>query len=237
MPPAEVNTIPGPPMRAMNHLYRTLTLSVLAILGACKSSAPASEADATTSAMATYRAEMAKSISVAKSMITAMNAVVTEADKDPRPAFGSFTQEISSLEAQAARTRASRDAMRAQGQSYFQNWEAQLAQITNPEIKKRVEARKAELSTKYGKIREYTDTLAENAQTFMANVKDLHKALSVDLSPAGIKGSAGLIKQFSTEGNKVIQQAEGAMKVVDEVAAVLQVKVAPPPPPAEQPKK
>ncbi len=216
----------------MNKLQALLSMSALAALIGCAGNpAPASKTDATTTAMDTFRAEMAKSIAQAKTMLTSMNAVVTSANQDPRAAFTKFSQEIAALEAQATRTRSSREAMQGQGRSYFENWEKQLTEINNPEVKKLAAERKEELSGLYGKIQEHTNSLADNAKAFVTDVKDLEKALALDLSAAGITRNKPLIAQFTKTGDKLIVQAEGAMKVVDQVASVLRVKIAQPPPP------
>ena len=76
--------------------------------------------------------------------------------------------------------------MAANGDAFFAQWDAQLAQIQNEDIKARSQARKDEVAQKLLAIKRNYAEAAMAFKPFLADLQDVQKYLSVDLTQGGV---------------------------------------------------
>src|SRR5258705_13580950 len=103
------------------------------------------EADKTGHGIAEYRAEVINVKKAVDDTLRSINLIEATANKNPRHAFDEFSRNLARLESAASKASKRGEAIRARGEAYFVNWEQQLAQVKNPEIKKLAEERKSKL--------------------------------------------------------------------------------------------
>ena len=130
--------------------------------------------------------------------VASLNDLVSKPQADLRPQFKQFTANLAEVESAAKDIGAARRTMGEKSKEFFAEWDKQLAQINNEDIKARSEARKKDVADKLEAIkRSYTE--AETAfRPFINSLKDVQKYLSVDLTPGGV----GAIKDTVTKANQ-----------------------------------
>jgi hypothetical protein len=130
--------------------------------------------------------------------LTSLNDLVEKPQADLRPQFKTYSDNVTGVETSAKEIADARRKMGEQGKVFFDKWDQQLAQIQNEDIKARSQSRKDEVAKKLQTIKmSYTE--AEMAfRPFMADLKDVQKFLSVDLTTGGIAAVKGPAAKANT---------------------------------------
>lgn len=144
--------------------------------------------------------------------LASLNDLVNKPQADLRPQFKQFNANVSEVEAAAKEIAAARRKMGEKSKEFFAEWDKQLAQINNEDIKARSEARKKDVADKMEAIKKsYTE--AEVAfRPFMGELMDVRKYLSVDLTPGGVAAIKDTVAKANVDaaklGEKITQLAE-----------------------------
>jgi septal ring factor EnvC (AmiA/AmiB activator) len=118
--------------------------------------------------------------------LAALNDLVEKPQPDLRPQFKAFSSQLADMESDAQDIADARRSMAKSGKEFFAKWDEQLAQIQNEDIKARSQSRKDEVAQRLNAIKlSYTEA-AMSFKPFLANLKDVQKSLSVDLTPGGV---------------------------------------------------
>ena len=164
--------------------------------------------------------------------MASLDALVNKPQADLRPQFKQFNADLAEVESAAKEVGAARRSMGEKGKEFFAAWDAQLAQISNEDIKARSEARKKEVTDRLDAIkRSYTE--AETAfRPFMNNLKDVQKYLSVDLTSGGVTAIKDTVAKANQEA---VTLKASATKLADDFKAlgVAMSSVTPAAPPAK----
>jgi len=118
--------------------------------------------------------------------LAALNDLVGSPKPDLRPQYKTFASQMKDLESTASEITKARMAMGEKGKEFFAKWDAEIAQINNEDIKARSQSRKDEVNQKLQTIkRSYSETEVA-FKPFAANLRDVQKFLSVDLTTGGL---------------------------------------------------
>ena len=216
----------------LSTLYSNLMLSaLLAGAAGCKTSNYETAND-TAGGLQASADRIATAQSQVDSTLESLNDLVNN-PADLPVQYAKFSDAVNTLQSSAKDVNARVKAMRARGNDYFKEWDAQAAQIKNEDIKSRSEARRQEMQERFTKIKLSYTQVSDAYRPFMSELKDIQTALGTDLTAGGvsaIKGSA----------QKANQDAVPLKKSVDELAAQLKdlgaAMSAVAPPPAAAPK-
>lgn len=118
--------------------------------------------------------------------LASLNDLVNNPKPDLRPQFKTFAANMKTLQSTATDITKARMAMGAQGKEFFAKWDEEIAKINNEDIKARSQARKGEVNDRLQAIKR---TYAEVEMAFKplaADLRDVQKFLSIDLTPAGV---------------------------------------------------
>jgi hypothetical protein len=161
--------------------------------------------------------------------LASLDAMVNKPANDLRPQFKQFNADLAEVESAAKEVGAARRSMGEKGKEFFAEWDKQLAQINNEDIKARSEARKREVNEKMDAIkRSYTE--AEMAfRPFFNNLKDVQKYLSVDLTTGGV---AAIKETVAKANQEAVKLKASATKLAEDFKAlgVAMSSVTPAPP-------
>jgi len=209
-----------------NLLHRLLALSSLTMaailsLTGCGTTSGYKQADKTGAGMAQFREEIINGNKAIDATMKALDEVAAQATTDPRKAFEQFSKAVKNLDSAAGKVRKSSEAMKAQGAAYFKNWEAQLAQVNNPEIRALAEQRKVRLQEAFEGIRKHGEPLKEQFTPWMSDLKDLEKYLSNDLTIAGVDAAKGLFSKASQGGMEVQKTMDTLIAELNTIAATI----------------
>jgi predicted nucleic acid-binding Zn-ribbon protein len=147
--------------------------------------------------------------------------IAASANTDPRKAFERYSKEVANLESAAGKIRKRGQDMKEQGQAYFKQWEQQMAQVSNPEIRALAEQRKAKLQQTFEEVRKYTEPLKAQFDPWMSDLMDLQKYLSNDLTIGGVDAAKSLFTKTTNEGLEVQKSMDGLVSELNTIAAML----------------
>jgi archaellum component FlaC len=122
--------------------------------------------------------------------------------------------------------------MRANGDAYFAEWEKSAATITNEDIKKISDQRRAELQKSYKDLQNTMTTVAADAKPLREQLISLREYYLQDLTEKGIEATKTPISNAKSASTKVTKGIKTVLDEVDKVATQLKVAT-PPPPPAD----
>ena len=182
--------------------------------------------------------ELNAAVAAAKAKINAaaesLAAVVEKGEQDPAPSFEQYKKDVSAVEEAASASDSHLKSLQSQGQAYMAEWEKQAATITDEDLKKLANERRAKLSAAVKEVQDAMLAAQGEITPYRAKLKDMETYLKNDLTPAGIKSIKDKSKQMTKDAKSISEK-------LDEVAEALtkgapQFKTAKPPPPPEEKK-
>ena len=204
-----------------------LTLAVLTVTAAQLftatdvTAAGYKQADKTGASIAEFRDEILKVKKEADATMVALDKIVTTAATDPRKAFKEFDKAVPRIDAAANKAKKRAEDMKEKGQEYFAQWEKDLEAVNNPEIRKLAEERKAKLQAAFSSIKTFMEPARDQFNTWLADLKDLHKYLSNDLTLGGVDAAKELIAKTKTEGQAVQQSLDKVIAELNTIVATV----------------
>jgi hypothetical protein len=118
--------------------------------------------------------------------LASLNGLVTQPQADLRPQYKEFAANVADVESAAKDLAASRSNLAARQKEFFAKWDEELAQIQNPDIKARSQGRKEQVSQQLMTIKTSYAQADIVFKPFLADLQDVQKYLSVDLTASGI---------------------------------------------------
>lgn len=205
---------------------QTVTMLLTTALGAvwmtgCGTTAGYKQADKTGAGIAEFRAEIVSGKKAIDDTMKALDQIAVSANTDPRKAFEQYSKSLAKLESAAAKAKKRGQDMKEQGQAYFKQWEQQMAQVQNPEIRRLATEQKVKLQGTFDNIRKYTEPLKAQFDPWLADLKDLHTYLSNDLSISGVDAAKGLFTKTRAEGIEVQKSMDALVGELNSVAATI----------------
>lgn len=191
------------------------------LLSGCGTTANYKQADKTGAGIATFRDEIVKGKTAIDAVMKSLSDIAGTANTDPRPAFEKYSKDVANLESAAEKIKSRAQSMKEQGQTYFKQWEAELAQVSNPDIRALAETRKAKLQQTFDSLRQYTEPLKAQFDPWMSNLKDLQKYLGNDLTIAGVEAAKDLFTKTQAEGLEVQKSMDGVVTELNTIAATI----------------
>jgi hypothetical protein len=205
---------------------RTLTLAAFSVAGLLLASADAAAAgyklaDKVGTSIAEFRDEIVDVKEAVDVTVAALSKVVADATVDPRKAYKEFDKSVPRIDSAAAKARKRAEDMKARGKQYFDQWEKDLAGVNDPEIRKLAEERRAKLQAAFGNIKTSMEPARDQFNAWLANLKDLQKYLSQDLTIGGIDAAKELIGKSKKEGAEVQQTLDTVIAELNTVVATI----------------
>ena len=178
-------------------------------------------ADKTSAGIADYRAEIVQSKKAIDTTMLALDQIAATADTNPRKAFEAYSKAVDNLESTAATAQKRGQEMKAQGQAYFKQWEEQMAQVKNPDIRKLAEEQKAKLEETFNRIKTVAEPLKAQFDPWMSDLKDLRTYLSNDLTISGVDAAKSLFAKTRADGVEVQKSIDALVAELNTVSATL----------------
>ncbi len=184
----------------MHHCFKTIpTLSALAAcaltlcLGAGCASSGHKKGNQAAASIQTAASHIAGLPAAIDTTLASLNALVNQPAADLRPQYKAFVFNLAVVEDAGKEIVDARIELGEKGKAYLADWDAQLAQIKNEDIKARSQNRQNEVAEQLMAIkRSYAETETVY-RPFISGLKDVQKYLSVDLTPGGIAAIKGTV--------------------------------------------
>ena len=203
----------------------------IAALAACQSSGVERSA-ATQSTIAEFKTEIQTYSSQLDATFASLDGLIKNAKVDPKGEFTKFSTNLDALIKSADKARSTAEEMKSRGDGYFAEWEKAAAAITNEDIRKISDQRRAELQKEYKALQTSMQAVAADAKPLREKLISLREYYSQDLTEKGIEASKTPVSNAKSESSKVTKGIKQVLEEVDKVAMQLKVAAPPPPPPA-----
>ena len=118
--------------------------------------------------------------------LMALNSLVDGPQTDLRPQFKALDSKISGLESAAKKVANERVQVGEQTRKYLADWDAEIGQIQNADIKARSQSRKADVAQQIEVVKRSYSAFDMALRPFLADLQDVRKYLSVDLTRSGV---------------------------------------------------
>jgi hypothetical protein len=199
------------------------TMAVALLFSGCASSSSSGykKADKTGEGIAKFGAEVLNAKKSVDSTIKSLDQIAVTASSNPRPAYEQYCKEVSKLESIAEKARKRSQDMKEKGQAYFTQWEQQLAQVKDEEIRKLAQERKAKLQGAFNKIREVTEPLKGQFDPWLSSLKDLQAYLGQDLTIAGVDAAKNLFAKAKSQGLEVQKSMDQLVAELNTLTAAI----------------
>jgi len=203
-------------IKAMNSLLAAV--GVAALVSGCASTGY-QKADKTGAGIAEFRDEVVNLKKAVDSTMALLAQTTENATTDPRKAFAAFAKSVDKVE--DARAKAGKRAadVKAAGAAYFKQWEKELANVKNPDIRALAEQRKAKLNEIFAKVGPALETAKADFDPFLSDLKDLRTFLSQDLTIAGVDAAKDILKKTRDHGTKLQGSLDDLIAEMNSVSA------------------
>jgi hypothetical protein len=150
--------------------------------------------------------------------LAALTTLTKQEKGDLRPAYEAFTAELPKTEAAAATTRARVAWMEGDGLKYFEDWQTTISSINNESLRKKSQKRLDAVKKSYGKVSAEFKEATEKFKPFLADLTDIQKVLSTDLTADGVKNLRSTVSSANSDYkklNRIINSALEEMKSME----------------------
>jgi hypothetical protein len=178
-------------------------------------------ADKVGNGIAEFRDEIVDVKKAVDTTMAALDKIVAQASVDPRKAFKEFDKSVPRIDDAAAKAKKRNEDMKERGKAYFEAWEKDLGNVSDPNIRKLAEERKAKLQATFGEIKTKMEPARDQFNTWLSHLKDLQKYLSQDLTIGGIDAAKDLIAKSRKEGVDVQQTLDRVIAELNTVVATI----------------
>ena len=144
--------------------------------------------------------------------VAALTTLTKQKKGDMRPAYEAFTAEVAKTEKAALATGTRVAWMQNDGMKYFDDWQTTISSINNESLKKKSQKRLDAVKNSYGKVIDEFKEAAEKFKPFLADLNDIQKVLSTDLTTKGVKGLRSTVSSANSNCKSVNRKINDALE-------------------------
>jgi len=192
----------------------------------CSSSGRASESEQTIDSMKGLEAKLDQAKSEVNESMAALDGL--SAGGDLQKSFSTYNKEVAQLEA-AGKGAASRgQSMREKREAYIAKWDAEVEQMQNADVKASMQQRKKAVVENFDKLKASAEEVKGAYGPYLNDLKEIQKALSLDLSTGGVQALQPSIAKAKQNGQLLNQKIDAFGAQLKDVMAGSSPPSAPP---------
>ena len=149
----------------------------------------------------------------------ALTELVNQPAADARPQFLAFSAALDRLSASARRAGGGVNRMWRNRSSYFEIWDKEIAAISDAEIRKSSQARKAEVSSQFDSVSHQYDEAQDQLASLIHYLQDIRKSLSTDLTRQGLAATQPSARQAGERARQVQNALTQSAAALDTLSA------------------
>jgi hypothetical protein len=171
-------------------------------------------------------------------VLQAMNQLALAADPRPegrrsappgvRPAYERFAKAVEETEEEAGKANRRASEMRVRGREYVAEWEKEMDTITNPDLRAGAAERRQLVRENYNQIRDAARAAREAYNPFIRGLRDLRRALSMDITPEGVRAAQPAMDATRADGENLQLRIDELIAEIDRVRGDLSSRHPPP---------
>lgn len=182
----------------------------LVLLAGCNSGGRISEGEKTIEGLADVRKSIAQAKVDVDETVSAMDKLAS--GQEMQKSHKAFTKEVDDLEKAGEKARSRATAMREDADAYIAKWQKEMETVQNPEVKASLAERRATVQKNFDAVKTAAGATRDAYQPFMQNLRDINKALAIDLSPAALTGIKPVMDKTRTDAGTLKQKLDALDK-------------------------
>jgi DNA-binding XRE family transcriptional regulator len=147
----------------------------------------------------------------------ALTRLTKQEKGDLRPAYEAFTAEVAKTEKAAAATGTRVVWMQGDGMKCFEDWQTTISSINNESLRKKSQKRLDAVKKSYGKVTAEFKEATEKFKPFLADLNDIQKVLSTDLTASGVKGLRSTVSSANSDYKQLNRNINSALEEMKEM--------------------
>ena len=199
--------------------FAIAVIAALSFAVGCSSSGRIGESEKAVEGFQSTKAALVKAQAQVDTTLAAMNQLSATAGGDLQKTFKNYTAAVEDLEDTAAGAKKRAEAMRKNVDAYVAKWQKEMQTMQDPTIKASLEKRRQAVTANFAKVRESAQAVREAYQPFIAQSKEIQRALSVDLSPAALPGLKPSMDKANAQGKTLKEKIAALQGELDRIAA------------------
>ena len=202
--------------RITNTNLALLLVAGATLAGGC-SSGP--DAAATAKSMDRFNLETAKANDAIDQSVSTLKTLVQSPGDNLKSSYETFGKSLTALEEQAEVVRARAQEMKVRGEEFFKEWHEGSGTGLSADTQ-------GKLNISYAKIKEQMMGAKDAFTPFLAELKDVHTLLGLDLTEKGLQTAAPLVAKAQARAGDVKSRLTAVMDEVNAVRGLLAQKPA-----------
>ncbi len=164
------------------------------------------------------RTELVRADQEVNQALAALNQLSSE-PRDLKQAYRAFSTEVSDTTRQSEAARERAEEMREQWREYIVSWEQEMDQVASPELRASAAERRQSVGDKFNTLRDMARDLQEAYEPFVAQLRDIQRSLSLDLTSAGVAAAEPAIEVAQQRGDELRQRIDAFITELDTITA------------------
>jgi hypothetical protein len=203
-----------------------MLFALVLIVGCSSGSGQMSEGKKAVEGFGDTKVALQKAQAQVDKTLSTMNAM--SAGGDLKKSYAAFNDSVADLEKTASAARKRSAGMQANVDAYVKKWQAEMEKMNDPTIKASLAERRDAVKSNFETVRNDATAARDAYQPFITQVKEIQKALSINLTPSMVPGLKPGMDKANALG-ATLKQKLGAMQAdLDKITAGLSASGAAP---------
>lgn len=139
--------------------------------------------------------------------------------RDLKQSYRSYANEVSKTVQEADRAQERADEMRMRWQEYITSWEQEADRIASEQLRAGATERRQGVRDNYNRLRNVANNTRQAYEPFLRELQDIRRALSLDLTPAGVEAAKPAMETARETGARLKEQIDAFIQELDNVSA------------------
>ncbi len=197
-----------------------ILLGMLTVLGGCATTGM-ERSTATVNSIDDVDAEIRKMITNVDVTAASLDSLIKSESAGLKRSFDSYSDNLAKLDAQGKLVLKRVAEMRSNSKEYFAEWEKQGDTYTNPKIRQLSEERRTKLAEIYTQVPIAGAGIEESYQSYLTNLKEIHRYLSNDLTSNGVSAIAPVTQTTYRDLERLKESLKPLIRALDDIKTEL----------------
>jgi predicted RNase H-like nuclease (RuvC/YqgF family) len=153
------------------------------------------KAAATSSSLQTAATQVDLARTEVTNATSALDAFNTSSPAELRTTFKRYQENVAALDLANANLQQKTQDTEAEKNKYLATWNQNMAEMKNDEIRARSKERQQEVTAQFDQLKQRYEDAHKQFDPFIANLHDIQRLLSVDLTPDGVASAREFVEK------------------------------------------
>jgi chromosome segregation ATPase len=194
--------------------------TVLAVLAGCETSEgrQAKVARRAVTSLEGTREQLIQADQQVDAALASMDRLAAQ-PRDLKQSYRAYAGEVSKTVEEADEAEERADEMRERWQEYITSWEQEADRIRSDQLRAGATERRQSVRDNYNRLRDVANNTRQAYEPFLRQLQDIQRALSLDLTPAGVEAAKPAMETARQTGAQLKEQIDAFIQELDSVSA------------------